>query len=197
MTFYPSYQIEIKMRLHSKVIAALLLSFTLACTQDEPRLDESIRLDVNVETAKEVEIIYSDSAIVRVKITGATLLYHLNTREPQQEFPDGVRVDFYGPDQKITGTLTGKYGIRFEAKGEVVVRDSVVWQSAEGQRLETEELIWDERQQRVYNHRFVVLRKQDEIIMGHGFQATQDFKDARVIAVTGTKSVDEIRDDFQ
>lgn len=175
----------------------LALALWSACTREEAKLEQSINLDVNVETAKEVEIIYSDSAKVRVKITGPTLLYHVNSREPQQEFPDGVRVDFYGPDATITSTLTGKYGIRYEAEGKVVVRDSVIWQSVEGERIETEELIWDERQQQVYNHRFVILRKQNEIIMGQGFKATQDFKNAEVIAVTGRKSIDEISDDFQ
>jgi LPS export ABC transporter protein LptC len=181
-----------------KTLVLLLgLVIASACTRDETKFDENIKLDVNIETAKDVEIIYSDSAKVRVKITGATLLYHVNTREPKQEFPDAVQVDFYGPDGQITSTLTGKYGIRYESKGEVIVRDSVIWQSVEGERLETEELIWDERKQRVYNHRFVVLRRLDEIIMGHGFEATQDFKNARVLAVTGTKSIEEISDDFQ
>lgn len=169
-----------------------------ACTQENEALDlKTITLDPSVETAKDVEIIYSDSAKVRVKIMGPTLLYHVDSRAPKQEFPKSVRVDFYGPDEKITSTLTGKYGLRYESEGKVVVRDSVVWQSIAGERLETEELIWDERQQKVYNHRFVVLRKTDEIIMGHGFESTQDFKNSRVIAVTGSKSIDDISDDFQ
>ncbi len=181
-------------------VASFLLGLLLmqACTQENEALDvKNITLDPSIETAKDVEIIYSDSAKVRVKIIGPTLLYHVDSRSPRQEFPNHVRVDFYGPDEKISSTLTGKYGIRYEAEGKVVVRDSVVWQSVTGERLETEELIWNERQQKVYNHRFVVLRKVDEILMGHGFEATQDFKNSRVIAVTGTKSIDEISDDFQ
>jgi len=179
----------------------LLFSFFLltiiACNKEEAAESEAISFDVNVETAKDVEIIYSDSAVVRVKITGPTMLYHVNRQEPEQEFTDGVRVDFYGPDQKITSTLTGKYAIRYESKGMVVVRDSVAWRSEAGEKLDTEELIWEERQQRVYNHKFVVLRKLDELIYGHGFEATQDFKNARVVAVSGKKSIDAISDDFE
>ncbi|MFN7115366.1 MAG: LPS export ABC transporter periplasmic protein LptC [Saprospiraceae bacterium] len=185
--------------LNIKGVAFLLgILIFQACTQENEALDlKDITLDPSIETARNVEIIYSDSAKVRVKIMGPTLLSHVNSREPKQEFPNGVRVDFYGPDQQITSTLTGKYGIRYEAEGKVVVRDSVVWQSVEGERLETEELLWDERQKRVYNHRFVVLRKKDEILMGHGFEATQDFKNSRIIAASGTKAIDEISDDFQ
>lgn len=168
-----------------------------ACSQEESVKAEDILLNVNVETAKEVEIIYSDSAIVRVKISGPTMLYHVNTREPKQEFTDGIRVDFYDDNGQITSTLTGKYGIRYESEGKAVVQDSVVWQSTAGEKLDTEELIWDERTQRVYNHKFTVLRKLDELIYGQGFEATQDFKYARILAAEGRKSIDKISDDFE
>ncbi|MDX1943443.1 MAG: LPS export ABC transporter periplasmic protein LptC [Saprospiraceae bacterium] len=169
-------------------IALILFRCTEESTTAE---DDNFVFDVNIETAKDVEIIYSDSALVRVKIKGPKMLYHVNTREPKQEFPEGVQVDFFGPDRQITSTLTGKYGIRQESKGMVVVQDSVVWQSTSGERLETEELIWDERKQQVYNHKFVVLRRGSELIYGHGFEATQDFKYAKVNASSGVKSVDE------
>lgn len=171
---------------------------TFACTQEEAVVaSEDFILDVNIETAKDVDIIYSDSSIVRVRIKGETMLYHVNTREPKQEFPDGIHVDFFGADGAVTSVLTGKYGIRLESEGVVIVRDSVVWQSNQGEKLETEELIWDERQQKVYNHKFVVVTRPDEIIMGHGFEATQDFKKARINAVTGRMKVEDLSKEFQ
>lgn len=168
-----------------------------ACTKDESANTEAVNLNVNVETAKDVAIIYSDSAVVRVKISGPTMLYHVSNRAPKQEFTEGIRIDFYDDKGEITSTLTGKYGIRYESEGRAVVQDSVVWQSTAGERLDTEELIWDERTQRVYNHKFTVLRKVNELIYGQGFEATQDFKYARILAAEGRKSIDAISDDFQ
>ncbi len=168
-----------------------------ACTKEVPSTEENdFVFDVNIETAKDVEIIYSDSAQVRVRIEGPKMLYHVNTREPEQEFPDGVRVDFFGPDGKVSSVLTGKYALRQESKGLVIVQDSVVWQSVNNERLETEELIWDEKLQKVYNHKFVALRRADEIIYGHGFEATQDFRYSKVNAISGIKNVEEIREDL-
>ncbi len=182
-----------------KYIGWSFLLLVVACTQDDiPKISEDASVfNVNVETARDVEIIYSDSAIVRVRIEGPTMLYHVDTREPKQEFTDGVKVDFFDADGQVTSVLTGKYGIRHESAGLVTVRDSVVWQSIKGERLETEELIWDERQQRVYNHKFVVVTRPDEIIMGHGFEATQDFKQAKVNAVTGRIRTEELRKEIQ
>lgn len=185
-----------KLTLNTLLLLIALLLFN-ACTKEESTQRNDINLNVTVETAKEVEIIYSDSAVVRVKIGGPTMLHHVNTREPKQEFPNGIRIDFYDETGQVTSTLTGKYGIRYESEGKAVVQDSVIWKSNAGERLDTEELIWDERTQRVYNHKFTVLRKLDEMIYGQGFEATQDFKYARILAAEGRKSISEISDDFK
>ena len=150
------------------------------------------KFDTQVETAKDVEILYSDSAQVRVRITGPTMLYHLDRREPRQEFPDGVAVDFFGPEGAITSQLDARYGLRLENKSEVIVRDSVVWKSVEGEKIETEELIWDERKRKIYTNKFVVITRPDEIIYGHGFEADQDFSYSRINAIEGRLKVDDL-----
>ena len=155
------------------------------------------KFDTQVETAKDVEILYSDSAQVRVRITGPTMLYHLDRREPRQEFPDGVSVDFFGPEGAITSQLDARYGLRMENRNEVIVRDSVVWQSVEGEKIESEELIWDERQRKIYTNKFVVITRPDEIIYGHGFEADQDFTYSRINAIEGRLKVDDLEKDLE
>ncbi|MCB0614572.1 MAG: LPS export ABC transporter periplasmic protein LptC [Phaeodactylibacter sp.] len=155
------------------------------------------KFDTQVETAKDVEILYSDSAQVRVRITGPTMLYHLDRREPHQEFPDGVSVDFFGPEGAITSQLDARYGLRMENRNEVIVRDSVVWQSVEGEKIESEELIWDERQRKIYTNKFVVITRPDEIIYGHGFEADQDFNYSRINAIEGRLKVDDLEKDLE
>lgn len=170
--------------------AALLLLLS-SCENDLEEIAAlSEQLSTEVETVKEVEILYSDSAQVRVRITGPTMLYYLDRAEPQQEFTEGVVVDFFGPDGEVTSQLTAQYGLRMDNRKEVVVRDSVVWKSVEGDILETEELFWDERRQKIYSNKFVVITRPDEIIYGHGFEADQDFSYSRINAIEGRIKVD-------
>ena len=175
--------------------AALLLGSCKNTVEDVNDLVS--KFDTQVETAKGVEILYSDSAQVRVRITGPTMLYHLDRREPRQEFPDGVSVDFFGPEGAITSQLDARYGLRLENKNEVIVRDSVVWQSVEGEKIESEELIWDERQRKIYTNKFVVITRPDEIIYGHGFEADQDFTYSRINAIEGRLKVDDLEKDLE
>jgi len=170
-------------------VGALLI----ACENDIAAIEAlHEQLDTKVERAEEVEILYSDSAKIKVKIAGPTMLYHLDRKSPKQEFPDGVKVDFFDPMQELSSVLTAKYCIRLEQKQQVLVRDSVVWKSVNNEKLETEELIWDEKKEKLLSNKFVVITRPEEIIYGHGFEANQDFSNARINAVEGRIAVDQL-----
>ena len=140
---------------------------------------------LSIETAKDVEILYSDSAVVRVRIQGARLLNYLDRNQPRQEFPDGIKIDFFDLEKNIQSTLTAKYALRDLLLHQVFVRDSVVWKSKKKETLETEELIWDERRGDVRSAKFVKMTKPNEVIVGYGFQSNQDFTRWEIIAPKG------------
>jgi LPS export ABC transporter protein LptC len=177
-------------------IWAFALAAALAACKNELEDIEALvaKFDTQVETAREVEILYSDSAQMRVRITGPTMLYYLDRREAKQEFPDGVYVEFFGPEGTVTSELAANYGLRLESQNQVIVRDSVVWQSMEGEKLETEELIWDERTRKVFTKKFVVVTRPDEVIYGHGFEADQDFSYSRINAIEGRLKVSPLEE---
>ncbi len=148
------------------------------------------KMDPGVEIADSIRMIYSDSAQIKVTIEGPILLNHLDKLDPRQEFPRGLFVTFFGPQQDTTSTLEARWGVYRERENEVVVRDSVVWRGNEGEKLETEELIWDEAREKIYTKKFVVITRPESIIYGYGFEADQDFSNARVLSVEGRLPVD-------
>ena len=153
-----------------------------------------------VETAKKVSMLYSDSAKVKVRVEGPIMLRHLDKENPRQEFTEGVKVVFFADRQKVESVLTAKYALRLEKKNQIIVRDSVVWESYDGEKLETEELIWEERRGKIFTNRFVTITKPEEVIYGYGFVAKQDFSEWSINAVEGelkTKGVDSKSDDSQ
>jgi len=165
-------------------LSALLI---LASCENDPQevQDLMAHLETDVEVADSVEIIYSDSAIIQVKVRAPKVLYHLDKNEPIQEFPEGLIVDFYNPNGQKNSMLTAKYSIRNERWAKVTVRDSVVWQDIFGEKLETAELIWEEKKKRIHTNKFVVITRPDEILYGHGLEAEDGFKDARIKAFKG------------
>ena len=143
-----------------------------------------------VENVEDFEMLYSDSAKVRVRVRGPVMWRHLDEKSPRQEFPQGVEVEFFDPFFRVTSRLTSHYAVRLERDKQIIVRDSVVWIGSNNERLETEELIWDETAKKVYTNKFVVVRRNDEIIWGHGFESDQEFSRSRVKAIEGRIKVD-------
>jgi lipopolysaccharide export system protein LptC len=178
------------------IITLLLIC---SCQNDLEEIDKIINSEmIAVETAKDVSMLYSDSARIKVRIEGPVMLRHLDKSNPRQEFTDGVKVVFFTIGGNVESTLTANYALRLEKKNQIIVRDSVVWESSEGEKLETEELIWEERKEKIYTKRFVKITKPDEVIYGYGFEANQDFTSWTINAVEAelkTKGIDDKNDD--
>lgn len=149
-------------------------------------IEQQLDLDqINYEEALDVSMIYSDSAILRVEVSGSRMLRYLDRENPRQEFPDGIKVVFYNSNGRPSSTMTADLATRYDKTNEIHVRKNVVWESFGGERLETEELIWEERKEKVYSNRFVKITKPDEVIYGYGFEANQEFTEWTINAVEG------------
>ena len=164
----------------------LLVLSLLACINDPAdvaRFEEM--LDDQVEVAREVRILYSDSARIRLILEAPTMYNYLTPVDPRQEFPEGLTAYFLDERQDTSSTLVAHQGIYRRRNNLITVRDSVVWQSADQQRLETEELNWDEERELIYTNKFVVLTQPDYIITGYGLESDAAFTNARVLQVDG------------
>ena len=133
----------IKKRIHAPFVLCYLLLIT-SCSNEQAEAPNITRDQLSIEKGTDVEVIYSDSARVKVRVTGPTMLYYTEREHPRQEFPNGTTTYFYDEMQQEMSNLTGKYAIRDEKKRQVIIRDSVIWESKTDGRLETSELIWDE-----------------------------------------------------
>ncbi len=175
------------------VVCLVFLSAGSACRKETAAtpdydIDPS---QTNAERVEDVDILYSDSAVVRVRIQGPVMLNHLGYSDPHQEFTDGIRVEFFDRSGNVTSVLTARYAVRYETRGLTVIRDKVLWKSIENKTLETPELTWDERQQKIYSPKFAVVTSPTDTVYTHGFEATQDFKMVQMKAIDGTMRVEE------
>lgn len=164
-------------------VCLLMLGGCVNDPADVARLEES--LDDQLEIARGVQILYSDSARVRLILEAPTMHNYLTPTDPRQEFPDGIVAYFLDEIQDTTSTLTAQFGVYRQRSNLITVQDSVVWESRDLQKLETEELNWDERREMIYTNKFVVLTQPDYIITGYGLESDPSFTNARVLQVDG------------
>ncbi len=175
---------------HILIWAALALS---ACDNTSQRAEVEYTIDdTMVEIGKEVEILYSDSAVVRVRVTAPLLHSFVDRTTPRQEFPNGIKVEFLNVTQQVQSTLTAKTAVRDQEKSTVVARDSVVMTTAKQEKLETEELTWDEKSAKIRTEKFVKVSKPGEVIYGYGLEANQDFSYWRILVPKGKIKSEQI-----
>ncbi len=168
-----------------------LMSF-MACEElpADPTKLSAEELDVEMETTTDVELIYSDSAVVNVIVKANKMLTNTKRGDKKQVFPNGVDVDFFDPKGRVQSELTCKMATRFEKDKRILMQDSVVWKSGKGEVLDTEELIWDERNQKVFSKRLVKITTAQDVIHGYGFEADQGFTKWKIIRPQGEMGVE-------
>jgi len=173
----------------------LFIFLWMACTDPIPETRQVFTQDdVAVEVGEDVEILYSDSAVVRVRVTGPVLHNHSGREKPRQEFPEGIKMDFMMPDLSVRSVLTAKKATRYQEEGKIVARDSVVLTTIKQEKLETEELIWDEKTAKIRTDKFVKVTQPGEIIYGFGLEADQDFSYWKILVPKGRIKVEQINE---
>ncbi len=180
------------------LIIPLVLTGCVNDLEDVDRLFEAS--DPGVEIAKDVEVMYSDSARVRVIIKGPTLVRHLDKANPRDEFTEGVHVDFLDDQSEVESTLDAMYGVRYPREHKIMVYDTidhVILQSVRGEKLETSELIWNEKEGTVHTDKFVKITKPEEIIFAYGFRAKQDFSEYTLLSVVAKWKIEDFESQFK
>ena len=130
---------------------------------------------------------YSDSAIVRVKITADTQIQFENG---DAEYPDGLFLIFFEKDGSQSSTLSANRGFFNKKEALYTVEDNVVINSeVKKQILNTELLNWLPNERRIYTDRFVTIETDDEILKGHGLEAPEDFSTYRILRPTGSFAI--------
>jgi len=125
----------------------------------------------------DVEVIYSDSGKVQLKMLADELKQFTNSERPYMEFPKGIHVIFYDDSLNIETEIEANYAIYYneeklwEARGDVTLEHII-----DGRKLNTEELYWNEDTRRIYSNSFSRIETPDGVFYGQeGFESNQKF----------------------
>jgi LPS export ABC transporter protein LptC len=175
-----------------RIFLLLVTIATIGCKND-PAVVKQITKDIElpVSTTKNVEMLYTDSARLRAKVKAPRRDTYLGEKE-RIEFTEGVDVQFYDEDGGESGELKAKYAINNTKTEQMLARNNVqLVNKLEGKRLDTEELIWDQKTGRIYSDKFSKITSKQEVIYGDGFESNQDFSQYRILKIRGIVTMEE------
>jgi len=144
------------------------------------------------EQGETVEILYTDSGLVRVRVTAPVMNHFtVNVPEPYTEMPKGVYIEFFNDSSKIKTTLKADYGIRYEKSKRTEVKNKVEVVNVNGEVLNTDKLNWDEGTRKIYTDAFVKIKTKNDVLRGTGMEANEDFTEWEMKNILGSKEVEE------
>ncbi len=136
-----------------------------------------------------VETLYSDSSVVRVRLEAAK---QMEFKSGDQQYPKGIFIIFYEVDGKKSSTLEANHAVYnkaedlYTATGNVIVKSYI-----KKEQLNTEELKWKRNEERIFTDKFVTIETEDDIHMGEGMTAKQDFSSWKILKPTGEMIIKE------
>ncbi len=169
-----------------QLIPILVIGILCSCENTTSQINDlSLKKNDPTKTGKNVALIYSENAVVKIKVTAPLMLDYAGEK-PYTEMPKGIEVNFFDSLKRVTTRLTAKYAInkiyekRIEAKNDVVVINE------KGDQLNTEHLIWMQDSAKIYTNEFVKITTSDEIIMGDGLISNESFTKYKILRIKGT-----------
>jgi LPS export ABC transporter protein LptC len=176
--------------LNNKILWLVLCIFSFM-TSCQTNRNEVMSIGKNSITpqlsGKEVTMLFSDSTVLKIRLqTPQMQKFEKGVKEPMTIMPKGLFVTFFNTQQKVTTTLKADYGIRYERSQRMEVKYNVEVVNVNGEKLNTEQLTWDEQKQKIVSNAFVKITTAKEIITGNGLEANQDFTQYEIKEITGT-----------
>lgn len=170
------------------VQCSALLIFSILFFACENKIDEvqSSTQETKFPSAtyKDYDALYSDSAIVRIRITGKIMEQYAEGIA-HDEFKEGVHIWFYDTDRKVESEMTANTASRQRLNNVMVAKGNVVVYNKKGDRLNTEHLTWDGKSRKVYTDAFVRITTPDKIMTGTGLESDETFSKYKILNVRG------------
>ena len=162
----------------------------LSCENSIKTVNSITNLDKSPnQTSKNVEIIYSENSKLVAKAVAPVIDVYVSDKITHKEMPKGLTLYFYDSLKNVESSIKSNYAIQKENENIWEARSNVVVVNRKGEQLNTEHLVWDEKNEKLYSDVFVKITTPDEILLGEGMESDQNFDKWHIKKPKGTYSI--------
>ncbi|MEZ4827805.1 MAG: LPS export ABC transporter periplasmic protein LptC [Bacteroidia bacterium] len=181
----------------SLVIFALM--FAVACSTRDT-MEGKVPFQDSMEGMKSeafgVLFYFSDSARVTARLSAGHLIEKEEGEEPKlssvQYLNQGVEINFLNSDGRTTSKINSESGVYDKEKGLAELTGHVVMLNGKGEKLETEQLFWDEVRDSIYTTKFVRIETPERVIIGeNGMRANTEFTAWTILESKGEMKIED------
>lgn len=171
----------------------LFHSVLLSCQNGVEELESVSVLPVvyPLNEQRHASIVYSDSGVNVLEIDAGLLQDYGNMDPPYVFFGNGLKVRFFNGDNLSSTVLTADTARQQKKSDLWAIGGNVRVTNGKGERMQTEQLYWDKKGERLYSEAPVQILTDGQLIRGVGFEADQEFNNYRIFKVKGEITVDD------
>lgn len=150
------------------VFSALLL---FSCNKKIDKIPNAEILSLPSVTVRNFRSVYSDSGKIQLVLRSDLMEEYQKKDEPYMEFREGILVTYFEGNSDSIGFVASRYA-RYNEKTKLwELRDSVVVVNDTNDKLETDELFWDQEKDRIFTDKSVRITNEDQTVIGSGFES--------------------------
>jgi LPS export ABC transporter protein LptC len=169
-----------------KIIRLLLSIVLISCTNDPALVQDFVSgKEQAIEQIKGAELLHTENGKIKVRIV-ANKIERFQGQQPGLIFSEKMEVYFYNDSSELQSTLMANDASIDEDTKIMLAQNNVILTSNDDKKLETEELVWDEKQEKIYTDKKVKITTGKEVVYGEGFTSNSDFSQYSITKIHGT-----------
>ena len=154
----------------------MLLLFMLSCGGEHKEVVEVTFDPETTYTMKTTGVVslISDSGVTRYRANAKEWMVYGKAKDPYWYFPQGIYVEKFDSLFQTEASIKADTAYYFDKQGLFRFVGQVEVKSLQGEHFETEELFWNQKDDKVYSDRYIRIEQSDKIITGVGFVSNQN-----------------------
>ncbi len=169
-----------------------LILLCASCKNDPKEIDRLVnKSTIQEDIAHDVTIIFSKNGKTSARLYAKEFVRNEVARPPFTDLKKGIKMEFFDDSLRVESTLTALYARYYEKQGNILIRDSIVVVNKKGERLQTQELIYNQSIKKFYTEKFVRIHTPTQVMFGDGLEANEDFTWYEIKHPKGIMQVDK------
>lgn len=167
--------------------------FIIACSPVETDKIEAIvdRSSLPKLRATEITTVISDSGITRYRISTPQWDVYDKTEQPYWEFPMGIHCESFDQNLKVDANIHSNYAKFYSNQQLWELKGNVKMMNIKGELFETEQLFWNQREEKLYTDSIVKITQATHILNVMGFESNQQMTRYKFRKTNGIFPVEE------
>ena len=177
------------------IVGGLFLLFCIvSCNKDDKPEKIAAVVDRSAMPrlhATDITTLISDSGITRYRISAPCWNVYDKANQPYWEFPQGIHFERFDLNLRVVANIQSEYAKFNENEQLWELRKNVRMTNIQGQLFETNQLYWNQREERFYSDSLIKITDATHIIKGIGFESNQNITNYHIRKTQGIFPVDK------